>query len=149
MLRVPLHVLQLQDSQPLILSPLSSLFLRVPLWRPPVPARVPRQRPESPALPLHSGARHAFIFNASIDRLIRSAKLAVIDGLPFDVELDPSEPVLIPPKLLRNLGNTCWLNVLMHSLAVNPLLQKWFLSGGRHVDRLPRGRCSLSHLLRR
>ena len=80
-----------------------------------------------------------FIFNSSIDRLILSAKLAVIDGLPFDADLDPSEPVLpvlIPPMPLQNLGNTCWLNALMQCLVVNPLLQKWFLSGQVDVTQI-------------
>ena len=79
-----------------------------------------------------------FIFDASIDRLIISAKLAVIDGLPFDADLDPIGPVLPvrrPPMPLQNLGNTCWLNSLLQCLAVNPLLQKWFLSG--QVDISP------------
>lgn len=46
-------------------------------------------------------------------------------------------PVFLPmyaPMPLHNFGNTCWMNSLLQCLAVNPLLQKWFLSEVPTID---------------
>ena len=78
-----------------------------------------------------------FIFDSLIDRLIVSAKLAVIDGIPFYADLDPSTPILPLPKIpmpLYNLGNTCWLNVIIQCFMANPLIEKWFLSGVYQIE---------------
>lgn len=79
-----------------------------------------------------------FVFDAAIDRLIISAKLGVIDGLPLTADLDSPGPILpIPrsPMPLHNLGNTCWMNSLLQCFVVNPLLQKWFLSSSYPITR--------------
>ena len=78
-----------------------------------------------------------FIFDPLIDRLIVSAKLAVIDGMPFNSELDPKTQILPShrmPLALYNLCNTCWLNSVMQCLMANPLVEKWFLSGKYQLD---------------
>jgi ubiquitin C-terminal hydrolase len=80
-----------------------------------------------------------FLFDASIDLLIISAKLAVIDGLPLASNLDPQGsilPIPRPPMPLQNLGNTCWLNSMFQCFVVNPLLQKWFLSSSIHIAKV-------------
>jgi ubiquitin C-terminal hydrolase len=80
-----------------------------------------------------------FIFDASIDRLIIAAKLAVVDGLPLSAPLDSNGPILPiprPPMGLINLGNTCWLNSIFQCFLVNPLLQKWFLSSSINITKI-------------
>lgn len=80
-----------------------------------------------------------FVFNAHIDYLIFSSKLAVIDGLPIQSNLDTRTTIFEtqrPPMSLQNLGNTCWLNSLLQCLVANPLLQKWFLSGWINITKI-------------
>jgi ubiquitin C-terminal hydrolase len=93
-----------------------------------------------------------FLFDASIDRLIISAKLAVVDGLPLSTPLDSKGPILPiprPPMGLMNLGNTCWLNSIFQCFVVNPLLQKWFLSASINIQKVDCAEAAVhSHLSR-
>jgi len=78
-----------------------------------------------------------FLFDALIDRLIVSAKIAVIDGIPFFSELDPPSPIFpIPrsPMQFHNLGSTCWLNSILQCLMANPLVEKYFTSGVFQIE---------------
>ena len=87
------------------------------------------------------GLGRCFLFDASIDRLVISAKLAELDGLPLSAPLDPKGPVLPvprPPIQLPNLGPKVWMGSLLQCLVANPLLQKWFLSGSFVVNRVDR-----------
>lgn len=80
-----------------------------------------------------------FIFDAFVDRLLISCKLAVIDGVKIDTDHDPEAPILSNHRLPRpfpNLGNTCWLNSVIHCMLVNPLFEKWFLSGKLFVEKI-------------
>lgn len=80
-----------------------------------------------------------FIFDAYLDHLILSAKLAVVDGLPLTTELEQMSsifPIKRQPYPLFNLGNTCWLNSMLQCFAVNPYLQKWFLSQTINVKKI-------------
>ena len=80
-----------------------------------------------------------FIFDALLDRLIISAKLAVVDGIPFSSNLDPGMPILPShrvPIALQNICNTCWLNSILQCLMANPLVEKWFLSGKYQLSEI-------------
>ncbi|OHS93701.1 Clan CA, family C19, ubiquitin hydrolase-like cysteine peptidase [Tritrichomonas foetus] len=80
-----------------------------------------------------------FVFDSSIDYLIISAKLAIIDGIPFQAKIEPSSsifPTRHTPMPLQNCGNTCWMNSLLQCLISNPLLQKWFLSESINITEI-------------
>lgn len=80
-----------------------------------------------------------FIFDPRIDRLVVSAKLAVVDGMPMSANLDPQTSILPKqrtPMQLQNLGNTCWLNSILQCLMAHPLFEKWFLSGKYKLDEI-------------
>ena len=92
-----------------------------------------------------------FLFDASIDRIIMSAKLAELDSLPLDSPLDPKGPVLPvpwPPLPLPFCGTASWLCSVLQCLVANPIIAKWFLSGVNITEGKDREEPVHNHLVR-
>lgn len=98
------------------------------------------------------GRGRRFAFDAYVDHMVLAAKLAVVDGLPLTADSARAcalFPAQRQPYPLFNMGNTCWLNAMLQCFAVNPYLQKWFLSQTVRVPRVERAEDAVHlHLVR-
>ncbi|GAA5837278.1 hypothetical protein JCM11251_004953 [Rhodosporidiobolus azoricus] len=77
----------------------------------------------------------------------RAAKRKRISGVQKAELLNPPESLVVPARGIRNLGNSCYLSVILQTLFSNPFLRSYFLAD-RHnrlaCDKSRQGEACLS-----